>query len=328
MTLSANIDMPAIEAAAGRIRGIAIETPLLRNRWLDAHCDATVLLKAETLQHQGSFKIRGAWNCIDSCAEDGLEHGVVAWSSGNHAQGVALAAHIKGCPAVIVMPHDAPAAKRAATEALGAEVIGYDRYSEDREAIGHQIARERDALLVPSYDHPAVIAGQGTVGLEMATQSAALQLTPDAAIICCGGGGLAAGSAIAIHDRFPLCQMFVAEPEGFDDTRRSLVSDEPCRNSPSARSICDALLTPTPGKLSLPILKQHDVSGLVVSDAEVCAAMGIAITKLGLVVEPGGAAALAALLANRNLFAGQTVMLTLSGANADPALIAKVANNA
>lgn len=319
--MSIQVSLTDVEAAAKRLKPVARVTPLLTNSRLDESLGLHVLLKAETLQHQGCFKFRGAWNCLDTASSSQLANGVVAWSSGNHAQGVALAAKLKGCSATIVMPSDAPRRKRDSTIALGASIHPYDRATEDREEIGRQLATGRGALLVPSYDHPAVIAGQGTVGLEMAAQCAAMDVTPDAAVICCGGGGLAAGSAIALRSRYPQCSIFTAEPEGLDDTARSLASGRREENSAHAASICDALLTPKPGEQTLPLLRSVGAQGLVASDDDVRATMRIAMLELGLVLEPGGAIALAAVRRYRERFQGQTILVTLSGANVDPDLL-------
>ncbi len=307
-----------IEAAAGRLAGLAVETPLLNAPALDRKLGGRVLLKAETLQRTGSFKFRGAFNRISQIPEAERGAGVVAYSSGNHAQGVAAAAALLGVPAAIVMPEDAPAIKVANTRGLGAEVVLYDRFTEDREALATALAAERGATLVPPYDDPDVIAGQGTCGMEIAQQAAARGLEIDALLVCCSGGGLTAGCALALAELSPRTRVYTVEPAGFDDTRRSLIEGARVDNDPAARSFCDALLTPTPGELTFSINRRLLAGGFAVSDDEVRAAMGYAFRTLKLVLEPGGAVALAALLAGRLETRGKTVALILSGGNVDP----------
>ena len=311
------MDMQFIRLAAQRLENVAVYTPLLENATLNAHVGARVFLKAETLQHGGSFKFRGAYNKLVQLAPDIAQKGVIAWSSGNHAQGVARAAQMRSIPATIVMPHDAPAVKTDATKALGANIHFYDRYTEDREKIGRTLAAEAGATLVPSYDDIDIIAGQGTVGLEMVVQLKERNVVPDMALICCGGGGLCAGSSLALHDTFPDLAIYSVEPESFDDTRRSLLSRAREGNDPDGRSICDALLSPTPGELTFPILQSHGVSGLTVSDQEARQAVHYAWKNLKLVVEPSGAVTLAALLSGKLDVQGKTVCITLSGGNVD-----------
>jgi len=307
-----------VEAAARRLSGLAVETPLLNSPALDARVGGTVLIKPETLQRTGSFKVRGAYNRIAQLPDSAREAGVVAFSSGNHAQGVAHAAQLRGLPAVIVMPSDAPEMKVANTRGHGAEVRLYDRYFEDRERVAAAIVEETGATLIKPYDDPAVIAGQGTCGLEIARQAAARGATLDAVLICCGGGGLAAGSALALKALTPETEIYVVEPEGFDDHARSLRAGERLGNELGARSICDALLAPQPGALTFEINRRLLSGGLVVSDAEVAEAMLFAYRTLKLVVEPGGAVCLAAVLSGKLPVKGRTVALTLSGGNVDP----------
>jgi threonine dehydratase len=311
-----------IEAAAARLAGWAVETPLLNSPALDRKLAGRILLKAETLQRSGSFKFRGAFNRISQIPEAERGAGVVAYSSGNHAQGVAAAASLLGVPATIVMPKDAPAIKIANTRGFGAEVVLYDRFTENREALGAALAAERGATLVRPYDDPGVIAGQGTCGLEIAGQAAARGFEIDALLVCCGGGGLTAGCALALAELSPKTRVYTVEPDDFDDTRRSLVQvaagGARVVNDPAARSFCDALLAPTPGELTFPINRRLVAGGFAVSDDEVRAAMGYAFRTLKLVIEPGGAVALAALLAGRLETRGKTVALTLSGGNVDP----------
>ena len=311
-------------AAAGRLAGVARRTPLLAGTPLDALTGARVLLKAECLQLTGSFKIRGAWNRLVQLSAAERAAGVVAFSSGNHAQGVAEAARRLGIPAAIVMPADAPRAKLENTRALGAEVVTYDRLRESREAIAARLAAERGATLVPSYDDPHIIAGQGTVGLEIVEQAAELGLVPDDVVICCSGGGLASGSALAVRAHAPEAQVWVAEPAGFDDTRRSLEAGARLSNAAGGQSFCDALLAPTPGELTFALMEELLAGGLAVTNDEVRSAMVAAFRHLKLVVEPGGAVALAALLAGRLPCRGRTVAVVLSGGNVDAALYREV----
>ncbi len=301
--------------AARRLRGHAVVTPLLRSDALDRQVGGRLLIKVEALQRTGSFKFRGAFNRISRLDAAARARGVVAWSSGNHAQGVAAAAGLLGAPALIVMPTDAPASKIAGTRALGAEIVRYDRYSESREDIGARIAAERNATIVRPYDDPHVIAGQGTVGLEAAAQAMALGIAPDAALVPCGGGGLIAGTALALRHQFPAIDVHPVEPEGFDDTARSLEAGEALANDPATRSICDALLAPTPGDITFPMNKAQLSPGLVVSDAEALAAMAAAFRHLKVVAEPGGATALAAALTGRFDCRDRCVLVVISGGN-------------
>jgi threonine dehydratase len=304
-----------IEAAAARLAGVARRTPLLASEALDAQVGGRLLIKPEPLQRTGSFKFRGAYNTIAQ-----LPPGpVVAYSSGNHAQGVALAARLLGRDATIIMPADAPAIKKANTERLGATLVLYDRHAEDREAIGREIAERTGAQLVKPYDDPRIMAGQGTVGLEMALDAQALGIVPDAAIVCCGGGGLIAGTATALRHYFPEVAVYSAEPAGFDDTARSLSSGKRETNTPGATSICDALLAPMPGELTFAVNQRLLAGGLAVDDRAVLEAMRRAFLELKLVVEPGGAIALAAALAGALDCRDKTVLVVLSGGNVDPA---------
>jgi len=318
------ITVDEIEAAARRLAGIAIETPLLQSSELDELTGGTVLLKPECLQRVGSFKIRGAYNLLSQLSPEQARCGVVAWSSGNHAQGVAAAGAMLGIQTTIVMPEDAPAAKLENTRRLGGEVITYDRYTGDREAIAREIAAERGAELVPSYDHADIIAGQGTVGLEIAAQSIALGMPVDQVLIPCGGGGLSSGSAIALKARLPDVAVITVEPENYDDTAQSLRSGRRVSVPTTQRSVCDALLVASPGKLTFDIMRKLVDTGLVVSDDEVKSAMRFAFRDLKLVVEPGGAAALAAVLAEKIDFEGKTTAVVLSGGNVDLDLFSEI----
>jgi len=313
-----------IDAAAERLAGVAVRTPLINAAVLDERLGARVFLKAETLQRTGSFKFRGAYNKVSSIPADKRRAGVVAYSSGNHAQGVAAAARLHGVPATIVMPSDAPRLKRERTIALGAEVVLYDRDTEDRMAIAKRIVGERGATLVPPYDDPLIIAGQGTIGREIVEDLARLGLTPEIVAVGASGGGLAAGISLGVKSRVPQAIMYTVEPEGFDDTRRSFASGRREHNERMSGTICDALMTNTPGELTFPINRELIGQGLVVSDAEVARAVRYAFEELKLVVEPGGAIGLAALLAGKLEVKGKIVIGVLSGGNVDAELFAKL----
>ncbi|UEM23333.1 threonine/serine dehydratase [Skermanella mucosa] len=307
-----------IVAAAGRLAGRAVLTPLLESPLLNDALGCRLLVKAEVLQRTGSFKFRGAYNRISLIPEAERPRGVVAFSSGNHAQGVAAAARMLGIGATIVMPSDAPAIKVANTRGWGAEVVLYDRWTEDREAIGARISAETGATLVRPYDDPYVMAGQGTIGLELADQAAALGAQPDMVLAPCGGGGMISGIALALAERLPETAVHSVEPEGFDDTRRSLADGRRLSNDPGAVSFCDALLAAQPGELTFAVNAAHLSEGFAVSDTEVCRAMSVARDHLKLVVEPGGAVALAAVLAGRIPAPGKTIAVVCSGGNVDP----------
>lgn len=313
-----------VRAAADRLAGRARRTPLLAQTPLDARVGNRVLLKLETLQHTGSFKFRGAWNRLSQLGPAQRAAGVVAFSSGNHAQGVAAAAKLLGIPATIVMPADAPAIKLRNTEALGASVVRYDRAKESREEIAASIARRQGAVLVPSYDDPDVIAGQGTVGLEMVEQAGALGARLDDVVVCCSGGGLVAGMALAVSELSPGTRIWCAEPAGFDDHARSLAAGQRLANSPGAATICDALMAPMPGELTFAINRRLLSGGLVVTDDEVRQAIACAARELKIVVEPGGAVALAAVLVGRLAAEGRTIGVVLSGGNVEDALLARI----
>lgn len=309
--------------AARLLDGVAVRTPLLRAPLLE-RAGGRVYLKCEIFQHTGSFKFRGAYNCLARIPADRRAGGVVAFSSGNHAQGVAAAAKLLGMSAAIVMPRDAPALKRERTAAHGAEVVLYDRDRESREEIAGRIAREREATLVPPYDHPHVIAGQGTSGIEICDQLARQSLAPDIVLVPASGGGLIAGIALAVKDRFPAARLIAVEPAGFDDHARSFASGRRERNVKLSGSICDSLLAPMPGELTFEITRRLVNGAVAVSDGEVRAAVNFAFRELKLVLEPGGAAALAALLADRIASDGKNVVVVLSGGNADPAAFASM----
>jgi len=318
------IDINDVESAAARLAGIAVRTPLIESAELNDIAGGRVLVKPECLQRTGSFKIRGAYNLMSQMSPEQAARGVVAWSSGNHAQGVACAGKILGIDTTIVMPEDAPRAKLERTRELGGEVVTYDRYTGDREAIARNIAAERSAELVPSYDHEHIIAGQGTVGLEIAEQSTELGVAPEQVLICCGGGGLTAGSAIALKARIPGVRIHTVEPEMFDDTARSLAKDRRVSVDSDARSICDALQAHMPGEMTFEIIRRLAGPGLVVSDAEVRSAMRFAFREFKFVIEPGGAVALAAVLSGRLTTASRTTVIVISGGNVDPELFAEI----
>jgi threonine dehydratase len=311
-----NIGM--IEAAADRLRGRAIATPLLNSPFLDELAGRRVFVKAECLQKTGSFKFRGGWSAVSALPADVRARGVIAYSSGNHAQGVALAARLHGVPCVILMPSDAPRVKIDNTRALGAEVVLYDRTTGDRDAIGGALAAERRLTLIRPYDEPQVIAGQGTTGLEIARQAAEAGVERADVLVCCGGGGLTSGIALALEARAPGLRARPAEPEGFDDVKRSLASGRIERNLRLGGSLCDAIVTPQPGELTFPILKRLAGPGIAVSEDEALAAMAAAFSRLRIVLEPGGAVALAAALFRKDEVEGDAVIAVASGGNVDP----------
>ncbi len=314
--------------AAARVRGQVQCTPVLRNDALDALAGAKLWIKAECLQETGSFKLRGASNRLLQIPKDQRAAGVVAFSSGNHAQGVSRAAKRLGMSALIVMPSDAPDVKIAGVRADGAEIRLYDRDTESREDIAAGIAAERGAVLVPSFDDPMIIAGQGTVGLEFAEQVGAAGGKLDHLICCTGGGGLISGIALALEGVSAVTRIWTAEPEGHDDWARSLAAGEVLGNPPGTRSICDAILTPAPGALTWAVGSRLLSGGCVVSDDQVREAMRLAHMHLDLVVEPGGAAALAAVLfALPGEARGTSVGVVLTGGNVDPDVFAAILND-
>ncbi len=326
--MTTTISLPTYEdvlAAAERVRGYVRETPVLSHDAINAEAGAQVFVKAECLQVTGSFKMRGATNRLSQIPPEGRKAGVVAFSSGNHAQGVARAARLFGMPAVIVMPADAPQVKIDGVKADGGEVVLYDRNTESRDAISRRIAAERGAIVVPSYDDPHIIAGQGTAGLEFARQMAGAGQPLDALICCTGGGGLISGIALAFEALSPATQIWTAEPEAHDDWARSIEAGEIKANAPGTRSICDAILTPQPGNLTFAIGQRLLAGGLRVSDGDVRHAMRVAARHLKIVSEPGGAAALAAALrALPAALKGKRVGLLVTGGNVDPAEYASI----
>ncbi len=306
------------EAAAERLKGHVRETPILTSPFLDDIAGRRVLVKPECLQHTGSFKFRGAWSAISALEEADRKRGVIAYSSGNHAQGVAMAASKHGVASVIVMPSDAPQLKIANTKALGAEVVLYDRASESREDIGEALAAERGLTLIRPYDEPQVIAGQGTTGLEIARQAADLDVTEADVLVCCGGGGLTSGIALALNKHAPGLRARPCEPKGFDDVKRSLATGQIQANTATSGNICDAILTPQPGQITFPILQRLCGPGFSVTEDEALRAMAQAFLRLKIVLEPGGAVALASALFRKDEIQGEAVIVVASGGNADP----------
>lgn len=321
LVLPTNAD---IEAAARVLAPVAVRTRLVTSPALDALTGARVFLKPEVLQRTGSFKFRGAFNKLSSIPEAVRKAGVVAFSSGNHAQGVAAAAQILNMPAVIVMPSDAPVSKIERTKSYGAEVIPYDRDKEDRDAIARNLASKRGATVVPPYDDPWVIAGQGTVGREIAEDFAALGIVPDIVSAPASGGGLMAGIALATKAKFPNAGLVTVEPYGFDDHARSFSAGERQPHRAIGRTICDALMASIPGEITFAVNEKNGVKGVTATDDEVSKAVAFAFRELKLVVEPGGAVALAALLAGHIDARGKTIAIVLSGGNVDADLYAKL----
>jgi threonine dehydratase len=313
-----------VDEAARRLAGVALRTPLLTSAALDALTGGRVFLKAETLQRTGSFKFRGAYNKLAAIPLEHRSGGVVAFSSGNHAQGVAAAARLLGMRCIIVMPADAPRAKRERTAAFGAEIVLYDRARDDREAIARDIAAARGAVLVPPYDDALIIAGQGTAGREIVEDLAALGLMPDVVVVTASGGGLTAGIALAIKARAPNTLLYTAEPQDFDDHARSFRSGQREQNTAITGTICDALMARMPGKLTFAINQSLVGAGVVASDAEVAAAVAFAFSELKLVVEPGGAVALAALMTGKVDVTNKIAVAVLSGGNVDPEVFSRL----
>jgi len=315
-------DIAMIEAARQRMNGEAIRTPLMSSPFLDEIAGRKVLIKPECLQRTGSFKFRGGWSAVSALEPEVRKRGVIAFSSGNHAQGVALAASLHGVPAVIIMPRDAPKIKIENTKAYGAEVVLYDRANEDRDAIGATLSEERGLTLIRPYDEPLVIAGQGTVGLEIAEQVQEAGIEKAEVLVCCGGGGLTSGVALALEAKAPGLKVRTAEPEHFDDVARSLASGKIERNAALSGSICDAIITPQPGNITFPILKRLCGAGIAVTEEQALRAMVLAFQRLKIVVEPGGAVALAAALFHGNELETDSVIAVASGGNVDSAIMA------
>jgi threonine dehydratase len=317
-----------IELAAKRLQGEAVATPLLENVKLNALTGGRIFLKAECLQRTGSFKFRGAWNCISKLDPAKNKGGVVAYSTGNHAQGVAAAAQLRGLAALIVMPMDTPEIKTANTKSYGAEIVSYDRATEDRAEIANQYVTKRGAVLVPPFEHADIIAGQGTCGLEIINELHGSNVELDDMLVNCSGGGLTAGVALAFSEKSPKTKVHSVEPEGFDDYARSLRSGIREKNARTSGSICDALLTPQPGEMTFAMNKGRLAEGYVVSEAEVRRAVRFAFETLKLVVEPGGAVGLAAVLSGKVATNGRNIGIILSGGNVDPKLFAEILTEA
>ncbi len=306
-----------IQNAARVLEGFAVGTPLLESPQLNDLAGGRILIKAEMLQRTGSFKFRGAYNHMSRIPDSAKAQGVVAYSSGNHAQAVAASAKLLGMPAVIVMPKDAPGIKISNTRNYGAEVVLYDRGSENREAIGEKIAAERGAILIRPYDDPFIISGQGTIGLELATQAREMNARLDALLVPCSGGGLVSGCAIALKELSPDTEIHSVEPAGYDDMAQSLASGRKMAVDGKAVTFCDALLTPTPGDITFAIASKLLAGGLVVSDKETAHAMAVAFSVLKVVIEPGGSVGLAAVLSGAYDARGKTVGIVCSGGNVD-----------
>lgn len=319
-TVSSLPDHDDILDAAGRLDGHAVRTPLLRNDVLDERLGGRIFVKAECLQRTGSFKFRGAYNRISRLNAAEKKRGVIAYSSGNHAQGVAAAARLTGTHAVILMPSDAPASKVEGVHFWGGEVVTYDRATESREEIGARLAAEQGRILVPPYEDRHIIAGQGTSGLEAMQQLAEAGQTPDIVVCCAGGGGLIAGVGLAVKHAHPGAQVWAAEPEGFDDHKRSLAAGHRVRNERLTGSICDAIITPTPGEMTWQLNSHQLAGGAAISDDEALDAMAFAWRHLKIVVEPGGVAAFAAVLSGKIDVAGKTVCVLATGGNVDRAV--------
>ena len=320
---AAGISRDAIVAASKVIKGRARLTPLLESGVLNARTGGRVLIKPECLQRTGSFKFRGAYNRIAAIPIERRSAGIVAWSSGNHAQGVACAARLFGSPATIVMPNDAARIKVAGVQNFGAEIVFYDRHAEGREELGTRVLRERGGTFVHPYDDPLVVAGQGTAGLEAAQQMRARDVVPDLALVPCGGGGLLSGVAVGLRSEFPQIDVRSVEPEVHDDMARSLVEGRHVAADEGVTTICDSLLPPRVGEIAYAVGTKYLGPGLVVSDAEVLEAVAFALLRLKLVVEPGGAAALAAALSGRIDLRDKTALLVVSGGNADAAVLTR-----
>lgn len=324
---SESISPAGVREAAARLSGVAIRTPLIENLALNEITGARVFLKAEVLQWGAAFKFRGAYNMLSQIPVDERRRGVIAWSSGNHGQGVARAARLLGMKATIVMPKDAPKVKADAVRALGAEIVLYDRYTDDREEITRAIMQKRDYHFAPSFDHPAIIEGQGTVALETLEQLADFGIDHlDMFVACCGGGGLTAGCATYLEEAAPDCEIMIAEPEGYGETWQSIASGKRCFADVLRPTICDAIATPTPGELTLPIMARRVTGGASVSESDVAAAIRFGFEHLKLVIEPGGAVALASVINGAFPVRGRNVGVTLSGGNIDPELYAKIVN--
>ena len=307
-----------IVAANARLSGKKRVTPLLNSPFIDEIVGRPTYLKAECLQHSGSFKFRGAFSAISALTSGERDKGILAYSSGNHAQGIAMAATMHNIPSTVIMPEDAPKIKIDNTRKLGAGVVLYDRYNESREVIGENLQKKFGSVLIKPYDDPNVIAGQGTAGLEITEQAKDLGIDEADLLVCCGGGGLTSGIALACAENAKNFKVHPVEPAGFDDVARSLISGKRETNDNNSSSLCDAIVTPSPGILTFPILKEFCHPGMVVTESEVLKAMRIAFERLKIVIEPGGAVALAAALYHSELLDSKTILVVASGGNVDP----------
>jgi threonine dehydratase len=310
-----------VTKAAERLTGLAIATPLLSHPFLDDAVGGRVFLKCENLQRTGSFKFRGAYNALAALDPASRARGILAISSGNHAQGVAEAARLFGVPATIVMPADAPSSKKARTLRNRARVVEYDRASEDREEIASKIIAEEGSILIHPFDDPNVVAGQGTIGLEIVETVHMTGVAPDAILIPCGGGGLSGGIGIAFRNAYPNAALTLVEPDGFDDAGRSLEAGERRSNPKAAGSVCDGLLAPALGAIGFALNRKHGASAITVADADTLAAVAFAFNELKLVVEPSGAVAIAAMLSRAFDVRGRTVVAVVTGGNIDQAML-------
>ena len=317
------MNIAMIQAAALRLEGHVRRTPLLNSSFVDEISGRRLWMKAEALQHTGSFKFRGGWSAVSALSSQVQKAGVIAFSSGNHAQGVALAARMHGASAVIIMPSNAPKSKVENTRALGAEVILYDRDTEDRQEIGRSLSQARGLTLIQPYDEPEVIAGQGTCGLEIAAQAAAVGITEADVLVCCGGGGLTSGVALALEAEAPNMWVRPVEPVDFDDVTRSLATGMAQTNARLGGSICDAIVTPTPGALTFPIMQRLCGAGIVVPEEDCLRAMSVAFARFKIVLEPGGAIGLAAALYHGDQVSGKDVICIASGGNVDAEMFAR-----
>lgn len=322
--MSDPVSISDILAAQARLEGVARVTPMLESPFLNKLAGRRVLVKPECLQRTGSFKFRGGWSAVSALTDAQRAKGVIAYSSGNHAQGVAHAAELHGAPAVIIMPNDAPALKLANTRDHGAEVVLYDRPNrESREVVGQKLSEERNLTLIKPYDEPMVIAGQGTCGLEIAEQARALGVEKADVLVCCGGGGLTSGIALALEAEAPDLRVRPVEPAGYDDAGRSIAAGERVSIDDPEPSICDAIVTPMPGELTFPVMHRLCGPGLSVTDEEALMAVAQIFLRLKLVAEPGGAVAVAAALFRKDDIDGDTVICTISGGNTDPAMFSR-----
>lgn len=324
------LDLPEYDdvlAASERLKGYGVKTPVIESQWLNEAVGGRVFVKAECLQRTGSFKFRGAWNFISQLDGEQTPGGIVAYSSGNHAQGVAAAAALMDIPAVIIMPADAPDIKLENTRALGAQVVTYDRESEDRDAVARVYLKERGAILVPPFEHKNIIAGQGTAALELFGWLGEEKVQADQLLVPTGGGGLVAGSALVAEQLSSATALHGVEPAGFEDYARSLAKGELVANEQTTGSICDALMSPMGGALTFAVNQPRLSQGLVVTDDEARAAMRFAFERLKLVIEPGGAVTLAAVLSGKINCADKNTAIIVSGGNVDAALFAQIIAN-